>query len=78
MKTLFDEEIIVCNPTAYKPPHDKKGRFTNKTTEAVDKAERRALIAENKVDYFQSVNSGMWLRLRQAHERILELELSIK
>lgn len=78
MRTLFDEFELPKKKVVGNPYHSRSGKYTDRSTAAKEKAEKRAEIAENKVDYFQSIISGQSMRIRQMNEKILELEKRIE
>ena len=77
MKNLFDEEVITIKKKG-NPYHGIGGRFSNKDEDRTMRAEKRALIAENRVKYLESLYGGCGAMLRQQTERANKLESELK
>lgn len=78
MATLFDIEDVQKPKKKGNPYHKSDGRFSNKYVARAELAEKRAAIAENKLNYILSVYRGVGSQLRRANERILELEKKLQ
>lgn len=78
MATLFDNEDFQKPKKKGNPYHSKTGKFSNKFVSRAELAEKRAVIAENKLEYIMSVYRGSSSQLRKANERIIELEKKLK
>lgn len=59
MGTLFDEIEVVQPKKKGNPYHSRRGRYTDKLTAAKEKAEKRADVAENSLDYIRSCYHSM-------------------
>lgn len=77
MNTLFDETFEVKKKVG-NPYHSRSGKYTDRKTAAKELAEKRADVAENKLEYITScyVNiSKQYSRLIREYEQ-LKTELS--
>lgn len=54
MNTLFDEFEVVQQKGKGNPYHSRRGRYTNKLTAAKEKSDKRADVAENRLEYISS------------------------
>jgi hypothetical protein len=53
--TLFDEiEVVSRKKVVGNPYHSRKGKYTDKKTAEKEKAEKRADVAENRLEYISS------------------------
>ncbi len=77
MPDLFNQEPV-AQIRKRNPYHATNGKFTNKYVSKAEKAEKRALYAENRIEYLESLNRGVAAQLRHKDERIIELENRIK
>jgi len=58
MNTLFGDEFIQKKSIG-NPYHNRGGRYTDKKTAAKEKAEKRADVAENQLEYIMSCYRGV-------------------
>jgi hypothetical protein len=66
MKTLFDETFEEKKKVG-NPYHSRSGKYTDKKTAAKELAEKRADVAENKLEYITSC----YISLGKQHSRLL-------
>ena len=78
MATLFEFDESQKQKRIGNPYHRRDGKFSNKYVARAEIAEKRAAIAENKLDYIMSIYRGLGAQLRSAKERIVELESMLK
>ncbi len=73
MGTLFDSEEIVQKKCLGNPYHSRRGQYTDKKTAAKEKAEKRADVAENRLEYISSCYHAigrLYSRLLRENEQL--------
>lgn len=78
MNTLFDEIEVVQKKKKGNPYHSRRGRYTDKLTAAKEKSDKRADIAENRLEYISSCYHSigkLYSKLLRENEQ-LECELN--
>lgn len=74
--TLFD---VAPQPPKKKgnPNHNRRGRFTNKTIARAERAEKRAEVAEHKLEYISSCYHSLGRQFAELSRQYIALKTKL-